>query len=177
MGRPSIVRDTMMTPLLPFLILGLAGVRAETTGACSEHIQNHCEVSHSSWTGTPCNSKFGGFEGNSHSLHKIILDDFSDSMTYLLMSSSFSTDVKNRMGFSKYFKDYSYKMWSRGMDMMKTRTSQLSDAHKRSTSYSSLPTSYDPDTAHMLEEVSESYTEDINEAARKLNTLARIVQQ
>merc|ERR1712080_136717 len=152
MGRPSIVRDTMMTPLLPFLILGLAGVRAETTGACSEHIQNHCEVSHSSWTGTPCNSKFGGFEGNSHSLHKIILDDFSDSMTYLLMSSSFSTDVK-------------------------TRTSQLSDAHKHSTSSSSTPTSYDPDTAHMLEEVSESYTEDINEAARKLNTLARIVQQ
>merc|ERR1712080_693169 len=197
-ARPSIVRDTMMTPLLPFLILGLAGVRAETTGACSEHIRN------------------------SHSLHKIILDDFSDSMTYLLMSSSFSTDVKNRMGFGKYFKDYSDKMWSRGKDMMKyvlkrgghmgsafqvplysgnglsvasldysnelkslgvtldllkTRTSQLSDAHKHSTSYSSLPTSYDPDTAHMLEEVSESYTEDINEAARKLNTLARIVQQ
>merc|ERR1711890_76649 len=147
-ARPSIVRDTMMTPLLPFLILGLAGVRAETTGACSEHIQNHCEVSHSSWTGTPCNSKFGGFEGNSHSLHKIILD--------------YSNELKS-LGVS--------------LDLLKTRTSQLSDAHKHSTSSSSTPTSYDPDTAHMLEEVSESYTEDINEAARKLNTLARIVQQ
>merc|ERR1711962_1418943 len=94
-ARPSIVRDTMMTPLLPFLILGLAGVRTETPLPCSKHIMDHCDDSIDSvWTGTTCNSKFGGFEGVSSYLHKIIRDDFSDSMTYLVM-------------------------WSRGKDMMK----------------------------------------------------------
>merc|ERR1712112_490341 len=211
-ARPSIVRDTMMTPLLPLLILGLAGVRADTAKNCNGYMQDHCD---SPWNGTLCNSKFGGFQGNSDILHQIIRDDFSDSMTYLLMSSSFSTDERNRMGFSKYFMDYSDRMWSRGKDMMKyvlkrgghmgsafqvplnlttgdystemkslgvtldllkSRASQLSDAHKHSTSSStSTPTSFAPDTAHMLEEVAESYTEDINDVARKLNTLAKIV--
>merc|ERR1712112_136056 len=221
--RPSIVRDTMMTPLLPFLILGLAGVRTEATLPCSKHIQEHCDDSIDSvWTGTTCNSKFGGFEGVSSDLHKIIRDDFSDSMTYLLMSSSFSTDEKNRMGFSKYFREYSDKMWSRGKDMMKyvlkrgghmgsdfqvplysghghdiasldystelkslgvtldllkTRAKHLNDAHKLSLNSNSTSTSFDTDTAHMLEEVSESYTEDINDVARKLNTLAKIVKK
>merc|ERR1712126_785139 len=221
--RPSIVRDTMMTPLLPFLILGLAGVRTETTLPCSKHIQEHCDDSIDSvWTGTTCNSKFGGFEGVSQNLHNIIRDDFSDSMTYLVMSSSFSTDEKNRMGFSKYFREYSDKMWSRGKDMMKyvlkrgghmgsdfqvplysgnghdiasldystelkslgvtldllkTRAKHLNEAHKLSLNSNSTSTSFDTDTAHMLEEVSESYTEDINDVARKLNTLAKIVKK
>merc|ERR1712112_583392 len=115
-ARPSIVRDTMMTPLLPLLILGLAGVRADTAKNCNGYMLDHCD---SPWNGTLCNSKFGGFQGNSDTLHQIIRDDFSDSMTYLLMSSSFSTDETNRMGFSKYFRKYSDKMWSRGKDMMK----------------------------------------------------------
>merc|ERR1712121_376409 len=118
-ARPSIVRDTMMTPLVSLLILGLAGVNTNTARSCSEHVLDHCDDSISVWTGTTCNSKFGGFEGNSQNLHNIIRDDFSDSMTYLVMSSSFSTDEKNRMGFSKYFREYSDKMWSRGKDMMK----------------------------------------------------------
>merc|ERR1712098_332028 len=223
MGRPSIVRDTMMTPLLPFLILGLAGVRTETTLPCSKHIQDHCDDSIDSvWTGTTCNSKFGGFEGVSSDLHKIIRDDFSDSMTWVIMSSSFSTDEKNRMGFSKYFREYSDKMWSRGKDMMKyvlkrgghmgsdfqvplysghghdiasldystemkslgvtldllkNRAKHLNDAHKLSLNSNSTSTSFDTDTSHMLEEVSESYIEDINDVARKLNTLAKIVQK
>merc|ERR1712041_19482 len=225
-ARPSIVRDTMMTPLLPFLILGLAGVRTETSLPCSKHIMDHCDDSIDSvWTGTTCNSKFGGFEGISNDLHKIIRDDFSDSMTYLVMSSSFSTDEKNRMGFSKYFREYSDKMWSRGKDMMKyvlkrgghlgsgfqvplyssdgqtsggqtsldystelkslgvtldllkARAKQLYAAHKHSLNSISTSTTFDTDTAHMLEEVSESFTEDINDVARKLNTLAKIVKK
>merc|ERR1712133_134363 len=195
----------------------------ETPLPCSKHIQDHCDDSIASvWTGTTCNSKFGGFEGVSSDLHKIIRDDFSDSMTYLVMSSSFSTDEKNRMGFSKLFREYSDKMWSRGKDMMKyvlkrgghmgsdfqvplysgnghdiasldystelkslgvtldllkTRAKHLNDAHKLSLNSNSTSTSFDTDTAHMLEEVSESYTEDINDVARKLNTLAKIVKK
>ena len=30
----------------------------------------------------------GGFRGNSDNLHRIIVDDFTDSMNYLLMVSS-----------------------------------------------------------------------------------------
>merc|ERR1711962_1550727 len=206
-ARPSIVRDTMMTPLLPFLILGLAGVRTETSLPCSKHILDHCDDSIDSvWTGTTCNSKFGGFEGISSDLHKIIRDDFSDSMTYLVMSSSFSTDEKNRMGFSKYFRQYSDKMWSRGKDMMKyvlKRGGHLgsgfqvplysSDGQSSggqttldySTELKSLGVTLDLlkarakqlYAAHMLEEVSESFTEDINDVARKLNTLAKIVKK
>jgi len=62
-------------------------------------------------------SKFS--QGNSNNLHRIIVDDFTDSMTYLLMASHFNTDVVNRAGFSKLFMDHSDKMWARGKDMMK----------------------------------------------------------
>merc|ERR1711955_45699 len=184
-ARPSIVRDTMMTPLVSPLILGLEGVNTNTARSCSEHVLDHCDDSISVWTGTTCNSKFGGFEGNSQNLHNIIRDDFSDSMTYLLMSSSFSTDEKNRMGFSKYFREYSDKMWSRGKDMMKyvlKRGGHLAPGfqvplYSSDGQSSGGQTTFDTDIAHMLEEVSESYTEDINDVARKLNTLAKIVQK
>ena len=66
-----------------------------------------------------CNSLHGGFKGNTDNLHRIIIDDFTDSMNYLIMSSSFSTDRINRLGFSKYFMDQSDKMWNRGKDMIK----------------------------------------------------------
>merc|ERR1712105_375511 len=117
-ARLSTVRDTMMTLLLPILILGMTSARAEER-ACSEHIKEKCEDTFLSLTPASCNSKFGGFEGNAQNLHRVILDDFTDSITYLLMSSSFSTDVKNRMGFSKFFMGHSDKMWARGKDMMK----------------------------------------------------------
>ena len=79
-------------------------------------------------------------QGNSNNLHRIIVDDFTDSMTYLLMvaprklihsiiiitspsvdtiltllqASHFNTDVVNRAGFSKLFMGHSDKMWARG---------------------------------------------------------------
>merc|ERR1711934_877692 len=213
-ARLSTVRDTMITLLLPILILGMTSARAEE-GACSEHIKEKCEDTFLRLTPASCNSKFGGFEGNAHNLHRVILDDFTDSMTYLLMSSSFSTDVKNRMGFSKFFMGHSDKMWARGKDMMKyvlkrggrmgtgfqippngansqsltelqglgltldllkARASDLYVAYKHSLA-SNNSMSFDPATAHMLEEVVEDYTGDINDAARKLNTLSKMMRQ
>jgi len=210
----------MMTLLLPILILGMTSAKAEE-GACSEHIKEKCEDTFLSLTPASCNSKFGGFEGNAHNLHRVILDDFTDSITYLLMSSSFSTDVKNRMGFSKFFMGHSDKMWARGKDMMKyvlkrgghmgtgfqippngansqtigsmdystelqglgltldllkARASNLYVAYKHSLA-SNNSLSFDPATAHMLEEVVEDYTGDINDAARKLNTLSKMMRQ
>ena len=77
----------------------------------------------------------GGFRGNTNNLHRIIVDDFTDSMNYLLMvgpaecvmmllicllqSTAFSTDRTNRMGFSKHFMEQSDKMWGRGKDLIK----------------------------------------------------------
>merc|ERR1711964_500508 len=66
-----------------------------------------------------CNSVHGGFKGNSDNLHRIIVDDFADSMNYLLMASHFSTDKVNRMGFSKFFMEKSDSMWKKGKDMIK----------------------------------------------------------
>merc|ERR1711890_220464 len=69
------------------------------------------------------------------------------------MGSAFQVPLYSGNGQSVASLDYSNELKSLGvtLDLLKTRTSQLSDAHKHSTSYSSLPTSYDPDTAHMLE--------------------------
>ena len=71
------------------------------------HVQANCD-SPSGWSTGSCNSVYGGFrviihqnshnrnrpltstanlQGNSNNLHRIIVDDFTDSMTYLLMVS------------------------------------------------------------------------------------------
>jgi len=144
-------------------------------------------------------------------------------MNYLLMSSSFSTDRVNRMGFSKYFMEQSDKMWGRGKDMIKyvlkrggrmgtgfqippfgVNNKQIGDydysnemkalgvnldllkdraqdvitayRHSLSSGSSEAATPFDPATAHKLEELSEEYTEEINDVAKRLNILGRMVR-
>merc|ERR1711909_213240 len=174
-ARLSTVRDTMITLLLPVLILGMTSARAEE-GACSEHIKEKCEDTFLSLTPASCNSKFGGFEGNAHNLHRVILDDFTDSITYLLMSSSFSTDAKDMMKYvlkrgghmgtefqippngansqSIGSMDCSTELQGLGLtlDLLKARASDLYVAYKHSLA-SNNSLSFDPATAHMLEEV------------------------
>merc|ERR1712025_591776 len=105
------------------LFLALASLSAVLVaaedGACFSHVNDKCEAPGDDWVSGSCNSVHGGFKGNSDNLHRIIVDDFTDSMNYLLMSTAFSTDKVNRMGFSKYFKDQSDKMWAKGRDMIK----------------------------------------------------------
>jgi len=218
--------DTMWS-LLPILLLGLSAVSGDE-GACYSHLNENCDAPGSDWTSGTCSSVFGGFKGNSNNLHRIIVDDFTDSMTYLLMASNFNTDVVNRMGFSKFFMDKSDKMWARGKDMMKyvlkrggkmgtgfqippagesnqivgnrdfsnemkalgvgldlmkVRASDVFTAYKHSLTSKKqgdtapLDTSFDPETAHMLEELSEEYVEDIHDLATKLNTLGKMVKK
>ena len=50
--------------------------------------QENCDAPGSGWAAGECNSVHGGFRGNSDNLHRIIVDDFTDSMNYLLMVSS-----------------------------------------------------------------------------------------
>merc|ERR1719500_1238369 len=122
-------------------------------------------------------------------------------MNYLLMSTAFSTDKVNRMGFSKYFKeqsdkmggnfqipplgaekqigdfDYSNEMKAMGttLDMLKGRAQDTITAYRHSLS-KGLEV-FDPATAHKLEELSEDYTEEIHEVAKKLNTLGKLVRE
>jgi len=100
------------------VVLVAIGLAAADDGPCFSHVADSCDTV-SGWSTGSCNSVYGGFRGNSNNLHRIIVDDFTDSMTYLLMASHFNTDVVNRAGFSKLFMDHSDKMWARGKDMMK----------------------------------------------------------
>jgi len=212
-----------MRILVGLLCLSVTLVVAEE-GACYSHINDKCDSPGDDWVSGSCNSVHGGFRGNSDNLHRIIVDDFTDSMNYLLMASSFSTDKVNRMGFSKFFMDKSDTMWKRGKDMikyvlkrggkmgtgfqippfgetnqrvgdydysnemkglgvtldlLKERASDVIIAYRHSLSSGrdggSSP--FDPATAHMLEELSEEYTEDINDAAKKLNILGKMVRK
>merc|ERR1711913_202748 len=68
------------------------GLTVADEGPCFSHVTDNCDTV-SGWSAGSCNSVYGGFRGNSNNLHRIIVDDFTDSMTYLLMASHFNTDV------------------------------------------------------------------------------------
>merc|ERR1712168_850644 len=99
-------------------VVAFAAVNAKDD-FCFSHAKSKCTEPGENWRAGACNSKHGGFEGDTSILHRMVVDDFTDSMTYLLMGSRFSTDVQNKMGFHKYFMDKSDSMWNRGKDMMK----------------------------------------------------------
>jgi len=208
------------------LILGLLclGAALAEDGACYTQIRKNCDLPGDDWVAGECSSAFGGFKGNSDNLQRIALDDFTDSLTYLLMTCSCNTDKVNRLGFAKYFREHSDKMWNRGKDMMKyllkrgdkmgtnfqvpasgeskpiaggldystemkalgvtldllkARATDVHVAYKHSLAArpkTSAP-SFDPNTAHFLEEISECYAEDINDVASKLNSLGKMVRK
>jgi len=201
-------------------ILAVAGVVAGED-VCYSHVETKCSEPGETWSSGGCNSVHGGFLGNSNNLHRIIVDDFTDSITYLLMASTFNTDKKNHMGFHKYFMGKSEKMWTRGKDMMKyvlqrggkmgngfqippigaavsladldytnemksfgvsldllkSRAEDSLTAYMHAYNRKSDVSSFDPATAHMLEELNEGYAEEIRETAEKLNTLGRMVRK
>merc|ERR1719320_1830747 len=74
--------------------------------------------------------------------------------------------------------DYSNEMKGLGvtLDLLKSRASDVITAYKHSLSSSKNrdnPSPFDPATAHMLEE----FTGEINEVAKKLNTLGKMVRK
>merc|ERR1712142_1081065 len=195
------IRLKMRGLLLPLgLLVGLSS--AEVPESCYSHIDAQCSAPGDDWTAGSCNSVHGGFKGNSDRLHRIIVDDFIDSMDFLLMATSFSTDRVNRMGFSKYFLKRGGKMGSAfqipltrdtrilgdydtsnemkalgvSLDMFKERASYVISAYSHSLSAAQDGYSFDPTTAHKLEELSEDYAEDINGVAKKLNVLGKMVR-
>merc|ERR1711913_250736 len=111
------------------------GLTVADEGPCFSHVTDNCDTV-SGWSTGSCNSVYGGFRGNSNNLHRIIVDDFTDSMTYLLMASHFNTDVVNRAGFSKLFMGHSDEMKALGtsLDLMKVRASDVFTAYKHSLS-------------------------------------------
>merc|ERR1711955_42760 len=65
-------------------------------------------------------------------------------------------------------------------DLLKSRASDVITAYKHSLSSSKNrdnPSPFDPAIAHMLGELSEEYTGEINEVAKKLNTLGKMVRK
>jgi len=103
---------------IALVVVAFAAVHAKDD-FCFSHAKGKCTEPGENWQTGACNSKHGGFEGDTDILHRMVLDDFTDSMTYLLMGSRFSTDVQNKMGFHNYFMEKSDSMWNRGKDMMK----------------------------------------------------------
>jgi len=196
------------------LAVALSAVSAQEP-SCQTHMTEACDSAGENWVPGTCSSVYGGFKGNTNNLHRLVVDDFTDSMTYMLMASRFSSDEVNRMGFSKYFMEFSDKMWGRGKDMikyiakrggkmgpgfqipdytydyttemkalgvtldlLKVKTEDVAVAYKHSltTSKAGNDPSFDPAIAHMLEELSEDYSGDINEVANNLNTLGKLVR-
>jgi len=191
--------------------------------ACYNHVTERCDSPGEDWNNGGCSSIHGGFPGNSNNLHRIVVDDFTDSMHYLLMASTFNTDVRNKMGFHKFFMEKSDSMWGKGKDMIKyilQRGGKMSNGFQippigASQSLSSLDysnemkglgvtldllknraedaliaslhayrkgdggkdSSFDPTTAHLLEEVHEDYSKEIRDVAEKLNILGRMVKK
>lgn len=215
-----------MMKLIVTTILLAAATFVAAEDQCYVHVENKCSEPGENWHEGQCTSVHGGFLGNSNNLHRIIVDDFTDSIHYLLMASSFNTDKKNHMGFHKYFMEKSDSMWNRGkgmmeyvlkrggkmgsgfqipplnsdnglaeldysnemkslaitVDLLKNRAEDavLALRHsysKRSMSDPDHVDSFDPTTAHMLEELSEDYSEEIRSTSEKLNTLGRMVKK
>jgi len=213
----------MFTFVLSVLTVVTAVVSA-SDDVCYHHVETKCSEPGQKWIEGECNSIHGGFRGNANNLHRIIVDDFTDSISYLLMASTFNTDKKNHLGFHKYFMEKSDKMWSRGKEMMeyvlkrggrmgtgfqipplnsansisdldysnemksfgvsvdllKSRAEDALNAYMhtyRKGDVKSADYSFDPATAHVLEELSEDYTGEIRETSEKLNTLGRMVKK
>eukprot|EP00088_Acartia_fossae_P040464 TRINITY_DN4214_c0_g1_i1.p1 TRINITY_DN4214_c0_g1~~TRINITY_DN4214_c0_g1_i1.p1 ORF type:complete len:231 (+),score=69.04 TRINITY_DN4214_c0_g1_i1:15-707(+) len=204
----------------------LLAAAAAAQDVCYSHVESKCSEPGESWTEGQCTSVHGGFLGNTNNLHRIIVDDFTDSISYLLMASTFNTDKKNHLGFHKYFMDKSDKMWARGKGMMEyvlkrggkmgnafqipplNSANSLSDldysnemkslavsvdllkkraedslhasmhAFRKSDKQADRSNfSFDPTTSHLLEELSEEYSNEIRETSEKLNTLGRMVKK
>merc|ERR1712179_320816 len=177
---PKQHKSKRMNKLQVIFVLALAASAANADEfTCFSHVESKCSEPGEVWTAGGCSSVHGGFLGNSNNLHRIIVDDFTDSMSYLLMASSFSTDVTNKLGFSKYFMEKSDSMWARGKDMMKY---VLKRGGKMGNGFQIPPVGVatqlnDPATAHMLEELSESYADEIRETTEKLNNIGRMVKK
>merc|ERR1739838_231864 len=206
-SSPALSQTHKMKLLVALLSLGTLVVVGAEDGPCYSHISDKCDAPGDDCTSGTCNSVHGGFKANSDNLHRIIVDDFADSMNYLLMASSFSTDKVNRMGFSKFFMeksgkmgtgfqippfgednqrvgDYDYSNEMKGLgvtlDLLKARASDVITAYKHSLSSSKkgdVSSPFAPAIAHMLEELSEDYTGEINEVAKKLNNLGKMVRK
>jgi len=215
---------SIMICAIVLLLVAAANANSLDEFTCYSHVESKCSEPGETWLAGGCSSVHGGFLGNSNNLHRIIVDDFTDSMKFLLMSTSFNTDVINKNGFSKYFMEKSDKMWARGKDMMhyvlkrggkmgngfqippvgitakledldystemksfgisldllKTRAEDALIANMwalRMSPSDSGVSSYDPTTAHMLEELTESYADEIRETTEKLNNIGRMVKK
>merc|ERR1711915_443908 len=91
---PKQHKSKRMNKLQVIFVLALAASAANADEfTCFSHVESKCSEPGEVWTAGGCSSVHGGFLGNSNNLHRIIVDDFTDSMSYLLMASSFSTDV------------------------------------------------------------------------------------
>merc|ERR1712059_163435 len=81
--------------------------------------------------------------------------------------------------------DFSNEMKALGvtLDLLKLRATDVFTSYKHSLASTKrgdptpVTNSFDPETAHKLEELSESYAEDIHDVATKLNTLGRMVRK
>ena len=62
------------------------------------------------------------------------------------------------------------------LDIFKERANYVISAYSHSLSALNDGYSFDPTTAHKLEELSEDYSEDINGVAKKLNVLGKMVR-
>merc|ERR1711962_846708 len=165
-------------------ILAVAAVVAGED-VCYNQVETKCSEPGETWSSGGCNSVHGGFLGNSNNLHRIIVDDFTDSITYLLMASTFNTDKKNHMGFHKYFMGRSEKMWTRGKDMMKyvlQRGGKMGNGFQippigAAVSLADLDYTNEMKSFGVSLDLLKSRAEEIRETAEKLNTLGRMVRK
>eukprot|EP00095_Tigriopus_kingsejongensis_P007497 maker-scaffold580_size130538-snap-gene-0.34 protein:Tk07497 transcript:maker-scaffold580_size130538-snap-gene-0.34-mRNA-1 annotation:"ferritin light oocyte isoform" len=121
---PECGKDTI--PIMKqFLCLSIAlvlalvpGFIAGDTDTCNAHVTQSCNEIGSEWNAGPCNALYGGFRGNSNSLHQLMLTQFQDSFKLLSMGSYFHSDEVNRLGIHKTVMSHSDKHWANGKALM-----------------------------------------------------------
>nr|ACO15165.1 Ferritin light chain, oocyte isoform [Caligus clemensi] len=102
--------------LLCLLSISWARVNGNT---CQAHSEDQCGQPGIGWNSGLCNSIHGGIKGNTHNLSVLINRHFSESFKFMLMASYFNSAEINRLGFHKFFQEYSDRLWSNGKDVLK----------------------------------------------------------
>jgi len=98
----------------------LAAASTPNAKRCAEHIEAIKSSPHDTvFDVQHCSSRFGKFDLQEHLVHNLINEHIGQSFLYSIMSSHFSTDSVNRLGFSKLMDGLSDTMWTDAIELIK----------------------------------------------------------
>uniref|UniRef100_U5ER51 Ferritin n=1 Tax=Corethrella appendiculata TaxID=1370023 RepID=U5ER51_9DIPT len=111
-----------MKIFIALVTIAFAIVGTSANKHCYADAENACNQNNPDDTLPNCNAVFSGFPHAQMSLHEFTVMQIQSSFEYLLLSSKFSTHVKNRPGFAKKFRGLSDRSWNQGIELIKHMT-------------------------------------------------------